>query len=119
MVRNGHINKRAKDPNCRRTHVVIETNNEDLALVRLTTKKKNTSQLKYYKDGSTYFKHFVETEDVNNNPLRVGNNITQNHKNIDLSSLDIKDIFATISNSKEKDQFNYKMKKFRNRYKKS
>ena len=118
MVRNGHINKGAKKPNERRTHVVIETNNDDLALVRLTTKKPNTTQLKYYKGCNSYFKHFVEVEDIKGNPLRVGKDITQNHKNMDVSLDSVKYISKTISNSKQKDNYNKKMKMFRNRYKK-
>lgn len=118
MVRNGCINKNTNSPNDRRTHVVIEINNDDLALVRLTTKKPNTTQLKKYKDGKSYFKHFVEIENINGQPLRVGNDITQNHKNLDLHNKDIVFIKSTISKSKEKDDYNKKMIKFRNKNKK-
>ena len=85
MVRNGHINK--------------------------GTKKPNTTQLKYYKGGNSYFKHFVEVEDTKSNPLRVGKDITQNHKNMDLSKSDISHIYTTILNSREKDSFYKNMKK--------
>lgn len=121
MVKNSLINKNVKDSDARRTHVVIETNKEDLALVRLTSKKDKlqSTQLKFYKDGKTYFKHFVEIEDVNKNPLRIGNDITENHKNMDLSKSDISHIYNTIYSSKQKDQFNKKIKKFRSRYKKN
>ena len=118
MVRNGHINKSAKKPDERRTHVVIETNNDDLALVRLTTKKPNTTRLMFYKDGNSYFKHFVEVEDTKGEPLRVGKDITQNHKNMDLSKSDVSHIHTTISTSMQKDRFNKNMNNFRNRYKK-
>lgn len=118
MVRNGHINKGAKKPYERRTHVVIETNNDDLALVRLTTKKPNTTQLKFYKGGESYFKHFVEVEDIKGNPLRVGKDITQNHKNMDVHGKDVVFIKSVIANSKEKQNYIDKMVKFRKRYKK-
>ena len=118
MVRNGLINKGSKNPNERRTHVVIETNKDDLALVRLTTKKPNSTQLKKYKDGSSYFKHFVEVEDTKKNPLRVGKDITQNHENMDVSSDSVKFIRKKIASSKEGAQYKLKIKKFRNRYKK-
>ena len=118
MVRNGHINKKAKEPNGKRTHVVIETNQDDLALVRLTTQKPNTTRLKYYKDGKTHFKHFVEVEDIEGNPLRVGKDITQNHKNMDLHTKDVIFIKNSINKSKEKDVYKKKMRKFRDRYKK-
>lgn len=118
MVTNSHINKDSKKPNEKRTHVVIETNKDDLALVRLTKKKPNTTQLKYYKGGNSYFKHFVEVEDTKGNSLRVGENITQNHKNMDLKKKDVVFIKSTISKSKQKDNYNKKMFDFRNRYKK-
>lgn len=118
MVRNGHINEGAKKPNEKRTHVVIETNKEDLALVRLTSKKPNTTQLKHYQDGSSYFKHFVEIEDVKGNPLRVGEDITQNHQNMDLDHSDVNFIKKTISDSKQKQKYEKNISKFRNRYKK-
>ncbi len=117
MVRNGHINKWAKKPNEKRTHVVIETNKEDLALVRLTSKKPNTTQLKYYQDGSSYFKHFVEIEDVKGNPLRVGEDITQNHQNMDVSIKSVNYIKDTIAKSREKKQYFNKMMRFRKKEK--
>ena len=117
MVRNGHINKGAKKPNEKRTHVVIETNKEDLALVRLTSKKPNTTQLKNYQDGSSYFKHFVEIEDVKGNPLRVGEDITQNHQNMDLSIKKVNYIKKILNSSKEKEKYLTDISNFRNRYK--
>ena len=118
MVRNSHVNKKSTKPNENRTHVVIETNQDDLALVRLTTKKPNTTQLKKYKSSESHFKHFVEIEDVKGNPLRIGANIKQNHKNMDVSVKDVVFIKSTISKSKEKDKYSKDMLKFRNRYKK-
>lgn len=118
MVTNSHINKGSKKPNERRTHVVIETNKDDLALVRLTTKKRNTTQLKHYKGGESHFKHFVEVEDTKGNPLRVGKNITQNHKNMDVSVDDVKFMRKKIASSREGAQYKIKINKFRNRYKK-
>ena len=98
--------------------MVIETNGEDLALVRLTTKKPNTTRLKAYQNGESYFKHFVEIEDVNGGPLKVGENISQNHKNMDLSSSDVRHIKTTLLNCREKENYKNNMKTFRNRYKK-
>lgn len=118
MVKNSHINKRSNKPDEKRTHVVIETNGEDLALVRLTTKKPNTTQLKFYQDGESYFKHFVEIEDVNGGPLKVGENINQNHENMDLSNDNVKFIRKKIASSREGAQYKIKIDKFRNRYKK-
>ena len=118
MVKNSHINKRSNKPDEKRTHVVIETNGEDLALVRLTTKKPNTTQLKFYQNGQSYFKHFVEIEDVDGGPLKVGENINQNHENMDLSKSDVSHIHTTLSNSRERQNYEKNMEKFRNRYKK-
>lgn len=118
MVRNGHINKHSDTPNERRTHVVIETNQDDLALVRLTTPKPNTTQLKGYKDGKSYFKHFVEIQDIKGNPLRVGVDISQNHENMDVSKDDVDFMKNKIRTSKERDSYIKNINKFRNRYKK-
>ena len=38
-------------------------NKENMSL-GLTTKKRNSTHLKHYKDGNTYFKHFIEKEDI-------------------------------------------------------
>lgn len=119
MVKNSLLNRKSKNACERRTHVVIEINQDDLALVRLTTKKDNATKLKFYKDGKTYFKHFVEIEDVNKKPLRIGPDIQQNHKNMDLSNDNVKYIIKTIANSKQKNQYNKKIKEFRLRNKKS
>lgn len=118
MVKNSHINKKSNKPNESRTHVVIETNQDDLALVRLTTKKPTTTQLKKYKDGKSYFKHFVEIEDANGKPLRIGTNIQQNHKNMDVDVRDVDFIKRKISTSKERENYIKKIKLFRSRYKK-
>ena len=119
MVKNSLLNRKSKNAYERRTHVVIDTNQDDLALVRLTTKKDNATKLQYYKDGKTYFKHFVEIEDVNKKPLRISKDIQQNHKNMDLSERNVKYIIKTISTSKQKNQFNNKIKEFKSRNKKS
>ena len=113
MVRNGHINKNAKEPNGRRTHVVIETNKDNLALVRLTSKKPGTTQLVGYKRGNSYFKNFVEVEDVHGNPLRVGSDVTQNHKNLDVPIQSVQFIRQTIEKSAQKDLYRARMNKFR------
>ena len=118
MVRNGHINKNAKEPNGRRTHVVIETNKEDLALVRLTTKKRNASPLKGYGHGDSYFKRFVEIEDTEGNPLRIGSDITQNHKNMDVPLESVQYIHQTIRSSKQGSTYKQQMNRFREKYKK-
>ena len=49
---------------------VYQPKRKELALVRLTTKKPNATQLKYYKSGDSYFKHFVEIEDIKGNPYK-------------------------------------------------
>lgn len=117
MVRNGHINKKTDDPEGRRTHIVIATNKKNLALVRLTSNdgkknKYNYTRLKNYQNNNCYFKHFVEIKDVNNNPLYICKDVTANHKNMDLSVDNVKYIYSTILNSKQKDLFIKNMNEF-------
>ena len=62
-----------------------------MAVVRLTRQKqKNTTSLPTYKKGNratTNFKHFVEIEDNEGNPIKVdGKKFQENPKNLDLNA---------------------------------
>ena len=75
---------------------VIDNNTkEELAVVRLTTKNQpNSTILPTYKKGNkkdTYFKHFVEIEDNEGNPIKAdGKKFVKNDRKYDLSSVEIK-----------------------------
>lgn len=77
--------------------VIDKNTHEELAVVRLTTKKqKNTSLLIGYRCGNkkdTFFKHFVETNDNKGNPIKVdGRKFIENDKKNDLTGTQIKQI---------------------------
>ena len=93
---------RVKQEKNRRWVVVIDKNTkEELAVVRLTTKKsKNSTLLNGYKTGNgkdTYFKHFVETTDNEGKPIKVdGKKFAENLKKYDLTSDQIKRVQNTV-----------------------
>lgn len=87
--------------------VVIEANdNNDLAVVPLSSRKgKNRTRLHNYQQGQSYFKHFVEIEDDEGNPIRVNNKFRENHPKMDVSGEDmafIKDIVFNHSKPMQK-----------------
>ena len=89
---------KVKELKQRRWVAVIDKNtNEELAVVRLTDEnQQNTTLLKGYKKGNkkdTYFKHFVEVEDDQGNPIKVdGVKFVENDKKYDLTSKQVKKI---------------------------
>lgn len=74
--------------------VVIEANkNNDLAVVPLSSREgKNRTRLKNYQQGQSYFKHYVEIEDDEGNPIRVNKKFKENHPNMDVSGEDVQKI---------------------------
>ena len=82
--------------------VVVDKNtNEELAIVRLTTKNsKNSTCLPTYKKGNkemTYFKHFVEIEDKEGKPIKIDNRrFFENTKAFDLNKDEINLIQQTV-----------------------
>lgn len=97
--------------------VNIETNkNGEMIVVRLTKQKtQNTSPLKHH----TYkgFKHFVEIEDVDNQPIVSGKRFKQNSSDYDLTNKQIDFISDIVYNHSKQSQRNRKNRdKFRNRY---
>lgn len=91
------LDKRGKsnDPKAQRRVVIVDSNRYDeLAVVRLTTRKQpNTTELKGRKQGNgktTYFKHFVEITDNENNPIKIdGKKFIENPWAYDLSKQQI------------------------------
>ena len=86
-----------------RTIVVIDKNNDnELAIVRLSSEDKNKrgqnfSSKTFLKDYSkwnkngkdTYFKHFVETKDNEKKPIKINDKFRANHKNMDVSQNEV------------------------------
>lgn len=105
-------NKAYKDVNV----VNIESNeNGEMIVVRLSKQAtKNTSPLKHH----TYkgFKHFVEIEDFDKQPIKNGERFKQNSSKYDLSNKQVDFICDMVYNHSKQSQRNRKNRdKFRNR----
>ena len=89
-----------------------------MIVVRLSKQKtKNTSPLKHH----TYkgFKHFVEIEDIDKQPIVSGKRFKQNSSKYDLTNKQVDFISDIVYNHSKQSQRNQKNRdKFRNRYKK-
>lgn len=98
--------------------VVIEANDQnDPVIVPFSSKAgKNRTRLKNYQQGQSYFKHFVEIEDDEDLPIRIGKKFQENHPNMDVSSEDVEFIKDKVFNrSKSKQGNQKKIDKFRNK----
>lgn len=96
--------------------VVIEANDRnDLAVVPLSTRDgKDRTRLKNYQQGQSYFKHYVEIQDDEGNPIRVNQKFKENHPNMDVSREDVKKIKdKVLSKSKPAPENRKKMDKYR------
>ena len=100
--------------------VVIDKNSkEELAVVKLTTKKSsNSTELEGYKKGNkktTYFGHFVETYDNEGKPITVdGVKFKENRSNYDLTSTQVKQVQNKVySHVKQAEINNKKIKRLK------
>ena len=82
---------RNKSSKKKRGVVVLETNSRDeLAVVPLSTRAgSNRTKLDRDQDGKSYFKHYVEIEDDEGKPIKVGSKFRANHKNQDVSAFHV------------------------------
>lgn len=89
---------KSENPKDKRWIAVISRNEcGELAVVSLTTEKQqNTTELKDYKKGNgktTYFKHFVEIEDNNGNPIKIdGVRFIENPAKYDLNKKQVSQV---------------------------
>jgi len=100
-----YLGKQKTSSNKTRPVVVIDNNkNNELAVVPLSSRNgKNRTRLKNYQQGQSYYKHFVEIEDNEGQPIKVNAKFKANHKNMDVSKKDVNEIRKTVfSNSKQK-----------------
>lgn len=91
----------------KKTHPVVVVDNNtrnELAVVPLSSRKgANRTKLRNYQQGRSYYKHYLEIEDNEGNPIKVNNKFRGNHKNMDVSRRDVEEIRNTIfSKSKQK-----------------
>ena len=71
--------------------VVVDSNRDnELAVVKLTTKGKH--KLRNYKQGKSSYKAFIETKDDKNNPIVLGKKFRENSKKYDVSFSDVTEI---------------------------
>ena len=99
---------------------VIEKNEkEELGVVKLTTKEQaNTTELKGYKTGNkktTYFGHFVETEDNEGKPIKVDNvKFKKNDTKYNLTRKQVQIVKdKVLKHSKQASENNRKIKKLK------
>ncbi len=98
-------NKKSKSKPKEKRWIAVISRNEvgELAVVRLTTEDQpNTTKLKDYNKGNgktTYFKHFVEIEDVDGKPIKVdGVRFVENPKKYDLNGKQVAQVRDTVLN---------------------
>lgn len=111
-----HLDKKAKQPEKERPVVVIEVNaKNELAVVQLSTRDgKDRTRLKKYQQGQSRFKHYIEIEDSEGNPIRINHKFKENHPNMDVSREDVEKIKNKVLNkSKPAPENRKKMNKFR------
>ncbi len=111
-----HLDKKAKQPEKERPVVVIEVNaKNELAVVQLSTRDgKDRTRLKKYQQGQSRFKHYIEIEDSEGNPIRINHKFKENHPNMDVSREDVEKIKNKVLNkSKPAPENRKKMDKFR------
>lgn len=111
-----YLDKTAKEPNKKRPVVVIEVNDcNDLAVVQLSSRAgKDRTRLKNYQQGQSYFKHYVEIQDDEGNPIRVNLKFRENSPDMDISRNDTERIRDKVLNRSKPSVANRKkMDKFR------
>lgn len=100
--------------------VVVVDNNlrNELAVVPLSSKKgSNRTELKGYENPKTkqktYYKHFLEIEDDEGNPITINEKFRENHKNMDVPRRKVEEIRNTIFvKSKQRDRNKKMFNKF-------
>ena len=111
-----HFLGRNKKSKKKRPVAVIESNKRnELAVVSLSSRDgKHRTNLKGYQDGKSYFKHFVEIEDNEGKPIKVGEKFRENHPKLDLSKRDVNKIRKKVlEHSSPAPENRKKMEKFR------
>lgn len=99
-----YLGKQKTGSNKKRPVVVIDNNkNNELAVVPLSSKSgSNRTELKGYKNKktgqTTYYKHYIEIEDDEGNPIVINDKFRENHKNMDISREDVDSIRDRVLN---------------------
>lgn len=116
-----YLGKRKTDSDKTRPVAVVDTIDDKLAVVPLSSKKgANRTELKGHENKKnknepnekplkTYYKHYLEIEDNEGQPIRVNEKFKENHKNMDLSRDEVLDIRQTIFTKARTKQRNQKL----------
>lgn len=116
-----YLGKQKTGSNKKRPVVVIDTKGYDLAVVPLSSRDgANRTELKGYQNKKTkqktFYKHYLEIEDNEGQPIRVNEKFRENHKNMDVPYNKVIEIKNTIFNSSKQRQRNKKLyDKFKNK----
>lgn len=108
-----YLGKQKTHSNKKRPVVVVDTVEDNLAVVPLSSKNgANRTELKGYQNKKTkqktYYKHYLEIEDDEGKPIRVNDKFRENHKNMDVSQKDVELIRDTLFKKSRTKQFNVK-----------
>ena len=104
------MDKSGKSTKKRPVAVIERNKRNELAVVSLSSRDgKHRTRLKNYQDGKSFFKHFVETQDNEGKPIKIGKKFRENHPRNDISRRDVnrirKKVFensAPAANNKKK-----------------
>lgn len=117
------LGKRKTNSKKTRGVVVVDTCGFNLAVVPLSSKDgENRTELKNYnksfgktkketakKKTKTFYKHYLEIEDDEGQPIRVNEKFRENHKNMDVSKKQVDEIRTTIFAKSKTKQRNKKL----------
>lgn len=121
-TKDNYLGKQKTGSKKTRPVVVIDNNiRNELAVVPLSSKKgSNRTELEGYQNPKTkqktYYKHFLEIEDNEGNPIVINEKFRENHKNMDIPYKKVVDIKETIFNHSKQNIRNRKLfNKFKNK----
>ena len=121
-TKDNYLGKQKTSSKKTRPVVVVDNNvRNELAVVPLSSKKgSNRTELKGYKNPKTnqktYYKHFLEIEDDEGNPITINEKFRENHKNMDIPHKDVESIRDMLFKKSRVKQHNVKqLDKFKKR----
>lgn len=109
-TKDNYLGKQKTGSKKTRPVVVVDNNTRnELAVVPLSSRKgANRTKLRNYQQGRSYYKHYLEIEDNEGNPIKVNNKFRENHKNMDVSHRDVELIRDTLFKKSKTKQYNIK-----------
>lgn len=107
-TRDNYLGKSKTGSTKKRAALIVDKNKDgELGLVPMSgSKGKNRSKFKDLKYKESYYKHFIEIEDNEGNPITINEKFKENHKNMDVSLNEILDIRKHLTSSVKQAQTN-------------